>query len=149
MIDPPNPEVAEEELRKRKQREEERKKRKAKVGIYVMVSLLYSDSSLSFVLVLLSVTVPPLSLPLPLPPSLPLPQLARYREKVREQQRTGREQTNILEIYQHMTSVRRAIQGAENILEEYLVSPLFTMYLDPSSQAPLLSLSLSLIMVCM
>lgn len=32
MIDPPNPEVAEEELRKRKQREEERKKRKAKVS---------------------------------------------------------------------------------------------------------------------
>ena len=72
MIDPPNPEVAEEELRKRKQREEERKKRKAKVGIFVMVSLLYSDSSLSFVLVLLSVTVPPLSLTLFLSPSLSL-----------------------------------------------------------------------------
>ena len=131
MIDPPNPEVAEEELRKRKQREEERKKRKAKVGIYVMVSLLLSDSSLSSVFVLLSVSLfphsPSLSLSLPLPPSLPLPQLARYREKVREQQRTGREQTNILEIYQHMTSVRRAIQGAENILEEYLVSSLFKM----------------------
>ncbi|XP_019853287.1 PREDICTED: uncharacterized protein LOC105313082 isoform X2 [Amphimedon queenslandica] len=78
MIDPPTPEVSEEEFRRRKEREEERKKRRAR--------------------------------------------LDRYRERVREQQRTGREQTNILEIYQHMTSVRRAIQGAENILEEYLNS---------------------------
>ena len=49
-------------------------------------------------------------------------QLERYRERVKEQQQRGREQTNILEIYQHMTSARRAIAGAENIVEEYFVS---------------------------
>jgi hypothetical protein len=48
--------------------------------------------------------------------------LARYNQRIKEQQRRGREQTNILEVYQHMTSVRRAIQGAENILEGYLNS---------------------------
>ena len=41
---------------------------------------------------------------------------------MKQQQERGREQTNILEIYQHMTSARRSIAGAENIVEEYFVS---------------------------
>ena len=48
-------------------------------------------------------------------------QLAQFRERIKDQQRKGQEQTNILEVYQHMTSARRALQGAESILDDYLV----------------------------